>query len=145
MTPFIPVPNESTHSDVRVHFNNNFSDAESRVSVLESLGLAFQYAQQEPSSAAGSLVFDVSNGYNGKITLTETTSLSFTGASAGDSGVLMIRQDAAGGWGINTTYKIFSGQIGDVNTVTANGGAVISISWYFDGTEYLLWVSPVAS
>lgn len=142
-TNFTPNQN-STHAEATIVINNNADDAESRFSSLESLSLPAQYGHQTPASSGGSLVFDVDNGYNGSITLTEDTTLSFTGASAGGSGLLLIKQDATGGWSLSSSYKIFTGQLGDIATLTAGGLAVISISWYFDGSEYFLWISDPA-
>lgn len=144
MTPFNPTPNVSTHSDARTHFNNNFADAESRISSIEVLNLNKQYGFQEVSSSGGSLVFDVSNNYNGKTILTEDTAFSITGATAGDSGIIIFRQDQFGGWDLSITYKILSGNDNVFPLIPINGAGVVSLSWFFDGTEYFVYISNIS-
>ena len=92
---FNPVPDVTTHSDATTLLNSNFTDAENRLGSLEASlsvvnSLQLQYTQQAITSSSGSLVLDVANGYNGEVTLTEDTSLAITGATAGDSGVIIV-------------------------------------------------------
>ena len=141
-TNFNPDQN-STHADAVAAINNNANDAEARLSSIEAFNISAQFGHQSPTSVSGSLVFDASNGHNGNITLTEDTSLSIINATAGSSGVLIISQDAVGGWSLLSPYKVFTGLLSDVSLLLQNGGTIISISWYYDGTNYYLWVSNI--
>lgn len=141
MTPFNPTPNVSTHSDARTHFNNNFADAESRVSGIEALNLVNKFVQQDLTSVSGAVLLDVSNGFNGKITLTEDTDFSITGASAGDAGIIIVKQDLTGGWEFTSNYRLLSGSLLIISAILLDEVGASSVSWYFDGSEYFLYAS----
>jgi hypothetical protein len=140
---FNPTPDVTTHSDARTIFNANFQDAEDRLAAIESTNISLQFSQQTITSSAGSLVLDVSSGYNAKTTLTEDASLTITGASAGDSGLIIFRQDATGSWNVTSSSPVLSGILSNISIVTPNEVGVCSVSWYYDGTDYLLYVSDV--
>jgi len=145
---FNPVPDVTTHSDARTLLNSNFTDSENRLTSLEASlsvvnSLQLQFTQQTITSSSGSLVLDVANGYNGEVTLTEDTALAITGASSGDSGVIVVKQDATGGWNMTSTYTSLSGILANVAELTVNEVGVCSVSWYFNGSEYFLFVSDV--
>jgi len=146
---FNPTTDVTTHADAATLLNSNFTDAENRLGSLEASlsvvnSLQLQYTQQAITSSSGSLVLDVTNGYNGEVTLTEDTSLAITGATAGDSGVIIVKQDATGGWNMTSTYTSLSGILANVAELTVNEVGVCSISWYFNGSEYFLFVSDVS-
>ena len=131
---FNPTPDVTTHADAATLLNSNFTDAENRLGSLEASlsvvnSLQLQYTQQAITSSSGSLVLDVTNGYNGEVTLTEDTSLAITGATAGDSGVIIVKQDATGGWNMTSTYTSLSGILANVAELTVNEVGVCSISW----------------
>ena len=145
---FNPTADVTTHSDARSLFNSNFSDSENRLSSLEASasqldGLILQYTQQNLSSSGGVLSIDVSQGYNCKTTLTENTTLSLLGATAGDAGVVIIRQDATGGWGFTSSHTVLSGLLENIQNVSINGVGICSVSWYYDGAEYVIYVSDI--
>ena len=137
-TPFAPTPNVTTHSDARAVFNANFSDSETRLSALENI-----YTQQTLSSSGNTTTLDISSGYNATIVMTENTNLVISGASAGDAGIITVRQDSTGSWSMTTSYKILSGSIANIVNIVPTTG-ICSLSWYYDGTEYILYVSESA-
>ena len=137
-TPFAPTPNVTTHSDARAVFNANFSDSETRLSALENI-----YKQQTLSSSGNTTTLDISSGYNATIVMTENTNLVISGASAGDAGIITVRQDSTGSWSMTTSYKILSGSIANIVNIVPTTG-ICSLSWYYDGTEYILYVSESA-
>ena len=146
---FNPVPDVTTHSDARTLLNSNFTDSENRLTSLEASlslvnSLELQYTQQDLTSVSGAVLLDVSNGFNGKITLTEDTDFSITGASAGDAGLIIIRQDLTGGWNLTSNYRLLSGNLVLFSTLTLDGVGASSLSWYFDGSEYFLYASDLA-
>lgn len=141
--PFNPTPDVTTHSDARTLFNANFQDAEDRLSSIESTNIAVQFEQQTISSVGGALNLDVSSGYNAKTTLTEDTVLTISGATAGDAGVIIFRQDATGGWNVTTSHVQLSGDLSVIASVSINEVGIGSVNWYFDGTDYILQTSDI--
>jgi len=145
---FNPVPDVTTHSDATTLLNSNFTDAENRLASLEASlsalnSLQLQFTQQTITSLSGNLVLDVASGYNAATTLTEDSVLTITGATSGDSGVIIIRQDVTGGWNLNSIYLSLSGLLTSVASLTANEVGVGAVSWYFDGSDYFLFISDV--
>lgn len=145
---FNPVPDVTTHSDARTLFNSNFTDSENRLTSLEASlsalnSIQLQFTQQTITSLSGNLVLDVASGYNATTTLTEDSVLTITGATSGDSGVIIIRQDVTGGWNLNSIYLSLSGLLTSVASLTANEVGVGAVSWYFDGSDYFLFISDV--
>ncbi len=136
--PFAPTPNVTTHSDARAAFNANFSDSETRLSALENI-----YTQQTLSSSGNTTTLDISSGYNATMVMTENTNLVISGASAGDAGIITIRQDSTGSWSMTTSNKVLSGSIATIVNIVPTTG-ICSLSWYYDGTEYILYVSESA-
>jgi len=141
---FNPVPDVTTHSDAATLLNSNFTDAENRLSALETNNVSARFTQQSLTSSAGTLTLDVSSGFNASVTLTEDVILNITGASAGDSGNILIKQDATGGWAFNGAYRVVSGIIGYISAITINEVGICFVTWYFDGAEYSLFVSDVS-
>ena len=145
---FNPVPDVTTHSDATTLLNSNFTDAENRLASLEASlsalnSLQLQFTQQTITSLSGNLVLDVASGHNAATTLTEDSVLTITGATSGDSGVIIIRQDVTGGWNLNSIYLSLSGLLTSVASLTANEVGVGAVSWYFDGSDYFLFISDV--
>jgi hypothetical protein len=145
---FNPVPDVTTHADARSILNSNFTDSENRLASLEASlsvvnSLQLQYTQQTLTSSSGSVILDVANGYNGEIILTEDTNLTITGATAGSGGVIIVKQDLTGGWNMTSTYVRLSGILANIIDLTVNEIGVCSVSWYFNGSDYFLFVSDV--
>lgn len=143
-SPFNPQPGITTHENFRVVYNQNLLDLETRLASLESVNLAQQYTQQSISSNSGVSILDVSNGYSAIMTLTEDSLLTITGATAGDGGIILVRQDATGGWSLTSpNYTELAGFLSDVQTITINEVGVCSVTWYYDGSDYFLFISDV--
>jgi hypothetical protein len=141
-SPFVPEPGITTHSAFTERYNQNLLDLETRISNLEGINLNQQYSQQSLSSSAGVIVLDVFNGYNAIATLTEDSLLTITNASAGDGGIILVKQDATGGWELTSPgYNVLVGFLEETPTVSINEEGVISVTWYYDGSDYYLFVS----
>lgn len=134
--PFTPTANVTTHSDATTHFNTNFQDAEDRLSSLESVT-----TQQTISSSSGTTTLNVSSGKNASLLMSEDTNLVISNASAGDSGVIVVRQDSTGSWQMTTSHTVLTGTLSNISSITANSLGVCSITWYYDGSEYLIYIS----
>lgn len=140
---FNPVPDVTTHSDARTLINSNFTDAENRLSALEGSDYSLQFVQQSLTSSAGILTLDVSNGHNGVVTLTEDVDLVLSGSpQAGSDGIIIVKQDATGEWAMTSTGNtVLGGGFINVENVTANGVGACSVSWYYDGSDFYLYIS----
>jgi hypothetical protein len=135
---FNPVSGVSTHEDALTIWNGNATDAQGRFVSLEA-----EKNQNTVSSASGILTIDVSSEKNAKTELTEDiTALSFTGAVAGDSGLLIVSQDATASWTVSSTAVVLSGDLADIASITSSTG-LGSIGWFFDGSVYTLYISDV--
>ena len=96
-------------------------------------------APQALTQSTSTLVWDIANGYNARVTLTAsiTTFTWSTAATAGDCGVLTVIQDGTGGWAM----VLPSGHLkeGGALTLSTAAGAKDVLGWYYDGTNYF-WV-----
>jgi len=137
---FDPIPNQTTHADARDLLNNNFADAESRLQNLESYVLP---SQSEVFSSSGSLTIDGSLRSVLAVILTEDVALTIQNSQIGDSGMILVRQDATGGHSITSSHKVLSGFLNNITTITAETG-VASINWYYDGIDYLMYISTAS-
>lgn len=136
--PFNPTPNVTTHADATTAFNLNFADSETRLSDLENI-----YLQQTISSSGGTTTLDITSGYNATLVMTENTDLVISGATAGDAGIITVRQDSTGSFSMTSSNKVLSGSLATVSNVISLTG-ICTVSWYYDGTEYVLFVSEAA-
>ena len=136
-TTFSPTPNVTTHGDATVVINNNASDAESRLASIEA-----KFTQQTITSSSGALGLNTDNGNYAIVTLTENISdFTISNASAGDNGLVVVRQDSNGGWTFSTSHEVAGGFLSDISSVTINSVGYITVSWYFDGSNYYLFIS----
>jgi hypothetical protein len=132
---FTPTGSE-THLNAKQVWNGNADDAEARLSILENT------APQTLSSTAGSLTLDVSSGYNGSLSLNEdVSSFSITNTASGDSGLILVKQDATAGWTFTSTYDVLAGDLADIASITPSGSGAASVGWYNDGSDNYLFVS----
>ena len=74
-------------------------------------------------------------GYNAKVTLAGSRTLSITNTTAGDYGTVRIIQDGTGGRDIST-WPTNSKFVDGVESFTAAGGASDIYVFYYDGTNY---------
>ena len=132
---FTPAGSE-THLDARTVWNNNATDAEARFSILENT------VPQTLSSTAGALVLDAASGYNGSLSLNEdVSSFSITNTASGDSGLILVKQDATAAWTFTSTYDVLAGDLADIASITPSGSGAASVGWYNDGSDNYLYVS----
>lgn len=97
---------------------------------------------QSISSASSILTLDASLGANANTTLTEdVTGFSITNTTSGDSGLIIVEQDATGSWTFTSTYDVLAGDLADIASITPSGSGAASIGWYNDGTDNYLFVS----
>lgn len=88
------------------------------------------------TSTAGAVTFDFTTGNICKITLTEAiTSITLSGAAAGDTLKIEITQ-AAGGYAVSGWPATVKWPGGTAPTITATNGSVDIITLEFDGTNY---------
>lgn len=62
---------------------------------------------------------------------------------AGDAGVIVFKQDATGGWNVTSSHVELSGFLSNLSNITINQAGVGTVSWYYDGTDYLLYTSDI--
>jgi len=146
---FSPTPNVSTHADATSVINNNANDAETRISGAESDISSLQLAvgsQQTITPVSGFVNIDVNSGNFAAVTITEDLTLNISNSSAGDSGLVSVRQQPAG-TGVLSFVPSYPVLNGDPNlflsSMTLGGTGVGTISWYNDGTDILLYISDV--
>lgn len=101
-------------------------------------GLEYEPTQtpQVLTVSSNTLTWNVANGYNARVTLTaNVTTFNFSGAVAGDSGVLTVIQDGTGGrtMVLPSGHKIGNGVFG----LTGSANAVDIMGWYYDGVNYI--------
>ena len=135
LQPFNPVPNQTTHSDATSLINSNFVETEQRLASIEA-----RQSQNTVTSVNGVATFDSSSILASKITITENTEIVISNATAGDSGIIIIREASPGGFGITSNHVVLGGSLSLFDFITPVTG-VGTISWYYDGSEYLLYVS----
>jgi hypothetical protein len=91
---------------------------------------------QALTQSGATLTWDISSGYNARVTLTAsiTTFTWGTAAVAGDSGVLTVIQDGTGG----RTLVLPTGHLKEGGTLTLSTAASAKdvLGWYYDGTNY---------
>jgi len=80
------------------------------------------------------VTWNIENGYNAKVTLAGDRTLSITNAVSGDSGTLVVIQDAVGGHTL--TLPAGSKEIGGAITLSVAANATDIISFLYDGTAY---------
>ena len=132
---FTPTGSE-THLNARQIWNGNATDAEARFAALEDS------SPQTLSSAAGALVLDATSGYNGSLSLNEdVSSFSITNTASGDSGLILVKQDATAAWTFTSTYDVLAGDLADIASITPSGSGAASVGWYNDGSDNYLYVS----
>lgn len=94
------------------------------------------------SSSSSTLTLDASLGNNANTTLTEdVTGFYITNTVSGDSGLIIVEQNASGSWTFTSTYDVLAGDLADIASITASGIGAASIGWYNDGTDNYLYVS----
>ena len=132
---FTPAGSE-THLDARTVWNDNATDAESRLTALELK------TPQVVNSFGGVLSFDNSLGSNLSVELFEDiTDVSFTNVSNGDSGLIEVTQDAIGSWTWSVgSHVVLSGDLADIAIVTPTTG-VATVAWYYNDSILYLYVS----
>lgn len=136
---FNPIANQTTHADATQLLNSNFSEAESRL-----LGLETRNTQNVVSPVNGVATIDASNVLASKVTITENTDFVITGASAGDSGIIVIQQASPAGYSVTVSnHTVLGGLPSTFSTMTADTGKG-TISWYYDGEDYLLYFSEAS-
>ena len=90
---------------------------------------------KELTQSGSTLTWDVSDGFNARVTLTANiTTFNFTGAVAGDGGVLTAIQNGIGGW----TLAMPTGHLkeGGALVLSTPAEAKDILGWYYDGTNY---------
>lgn len=90
---------------------------------------------QALTQSGGALTWNVANGFNARVTLTANiTTFNFSGAVAGDSGVLTVIQDATG----SRTMVLPSGHLKESGSLTLSTAANSKdvLGWYYDGVNY---------
>jgi len=139
---FNPTPDLTTHSEARALFNANFQDAEDRLNALET-SIDLKSKQTSAASSGGLLSIDASEAYVHAVTLTEdVVDFSITNFVTGDGGSLVIRQDDAGGWGIDFgDYKIVGGYADIITGITPSGVGGCYVNWYNDGIDLTISVN----
>jgi hypothetical protein len=129
----------TTHGDVLSGMNSNFADSETRFTDLET-----DQIPQSISSSSSVLTLNASLGVNANTTLIEdVTGFSITNTTSGDSGLIIVEQDATGSWTFASTYDVLAGDLADIASITASGSGAGSIGWYNDGTDNFLFVSNI--
>ena len=102
---------------------------------------------QTLSSSLNSVTLDVSNGMNGRITLTEdVNSLTISNLSDGDTGMIFIKQDSTGGYVFNvstSSQRVYSGDLANIPNVTPNSVGSATVGYAYDSGEVYLYVSEV--
>jgi hypothetical protein len=94
------------------------------------------------SSSSSVLTLDASLGNNANTILTEdVTGFSITNTVSGDSGLIIVEQNASGSWTFTSAYDVLAGDLADIASITASGIGAASIGWYNDGTDNYLYVS----
>jgi len=93
---------------------------------------------------ATNITWDYSNGYNAKVTLSGLPAAvrvldEPTNVSSGDYGTLMVVQDAIGTKTLTlpASFKVVSGGGGAI-AVSAAPNSKDVISWFYDGTDFLV-------
>lgn len=83
------------------------------------------------------VTYNITNGYNAKVTLGGNRTLSITNAAAGDYGTLIVIQDGSGSKTLTLPAgsKVISGGAGAI-TLTTTANAIDVLSWFYDGTNY---------
>ena len=138
---FTPTGSE-THLNARQIWNGNATDAEARFAALEGFAALEDSSPQTLSSAAGALVLDATSGYNGSLSLNEdVSSFSITNTASGDSGLILVKQDATAAWTFTSTYDVLAGDLADIASITPSGSGAASVGWYNDGSDNYLYVS----
>ena len=135
---FNPIPNQTTHADATNLLNNNFTEAENRINSLETIN-----AQTLVTSVSNIATFDASSNKAFSITMTEDTDLVITGANTGDSGIIVVRQSSPANYTVSansTNHAVLGGSFSSFQFITPDTG-VATVSWYYDGSEYFLYVS----
>jgi hypothetical protein len=80
-----------------------------------------------------SVNWNMSNGYNAKVTLTRNASLNLSNINNGDTGTLIVMQDTSGNWKI--TLPITSLKNG-AWTLSSSSNARDIISFLYDGSNF---------
>jgi hypothetical protein len=132
---FTPTGSE-THLDARNVWNQNATDAESRLGALELV------TPQVVTSSGGVLSFDKALGSNLSVELFEDiTDISFTNVSNGDSGFIEVTQDSLGSWTwFSGSHIVLAGDLADIAFITPTTG-VATIGWYYNDSILYLYVS----
>lgn len=116
--------------------------ANSRVVLNDILGwISKLVGYQEPLTLSGTdtLSWVIDKGFNASVTLTGNRTLAIGMLSAGDYGVLKVKQDSSGGHSLTLPAgsKVSNGGAGAV-TLTSSANAIDILSFYYDGTN-LFW------
>ena len=82
------------------------------------------------NAADSSIAWYVRNGWNAKYTLTKDVSLMIPDVSHGDSGTLLLIEDASGTWKMNLPANSFI--LSDASTITKTAGAKNFLTFVYD-------------
>ena len=141
--------NTST-SNVTEGSNLYYTDARARAAISKSgnqlsynnsTGVIGMNKAEQTVTDAATVTFDVSAGYNGKVTLGGNRTLAFSNTAAGEYYTLKVIQDGTGSRTLTLpgTCKVIGGGAGAV-TLTTTAGAIDILCFYFDGTNYFVTV-----
>jgi hypothetical protein len=103
-----------------------------------STGVISKNKTEQTLSVSGSgFTFDVSAGYNAKITLTGNLNLIFSNTQAGEYYTLKVIQDGSGSHTLTLPpgCKVIAGGAGGV-VLTSAANAIDILTFYYDGTNY---------
>jgi hypothetical protein len=140
--------NATTDNITEGSTNRYYTDSRARNSITKSgneltynnaTGVIGKNKAEQILTDASTIVFDVTAGYNARVTLAGNRSLSIINAAAGEYYKLTIIQDTAGAHTLTlpTGYKVINGANGLV-TLTATANAIDIIMFYFDGTNFFV-------
>lgn len=90
------------------------------------------------TSSGNAVTWDILDGYNAKITMTEDTTLTIDNIEYGDSGTIIITQDGTGGWNIILPENSLK-QGGA--TIPKDADSIIILAFTYNGTNYLWNIS----
>ena len=138
---FTPTGSE-THLDARTVWNDNATDAESRLGALELV------TPQVVTSSSNILQWNHTLGSTVKVTLTEdVSSIIPNNAVEGDSGLIVIEQDGTSNWTLNDAInsRWRAGDRAGIGSDMTSATMVCTVGWYLgEGSIKYLYVSDVA-
>ncbi len=128
--------------------NLYYTDARARASISKSgnelaynssTGVISKNKAIQTLTDGPTITFDVSAGYNAKVTLGGSRTLSISNASAGEYYTLQLIQDSSGSRGLvfdtPANYKVISGGAGAV-ILTTTANAIDVLTFFYDGSKF---------